>query len=78
MKTIDIVNFLIGAKNTVVQTVTETTESVVSAFNSYKQKGETDMSIPAVKLKVRTAWFLVNFTEFVKNSKNLLVKETTV
>jgi hypothetical protein len=78
MKAIDIVNFLIGVKNTVFQTLTETSESVTSTFNSYKYKGETDMSEPAVKLKVRTAWFLVSFKESVTNFKNSLVKETAV
>jgi hypothetical protein len=76
MKTTDFINFAIGAKNTLVQSFEDFNRKILNSFESYKYAGEMDMSEPAIKLKVKTAWFLVSWNETVKDIKNSLIKET--
>ncbi|MCB1158113.1 MAG: hypothetical protein H7A25_00810 [Leptospiraceae bacterium] len=69
--TIEIINAGLGTGQFLSETGRKFAENVenwknylISSFNTFKEKGEMDVSEGPLKLKVNVAWALVNLSEF--------------
>lgn len=75
-KLMTLVNVLLGAKNVVIENLSNWNKAALNAYENWKEIGEKDVSQGALKLKVNTAWFLIGVQEKSTKLQNLIVKGT--